>query len=94
MKYPKGIKAIYDNGGKTFDRYTVYYSSYSFWANDPQEKTRFYDCVGMSDRPFHPQGYGQHSYGQIGRHNGKRIAFEDLPIDCQELVKQDLGVNL
>jgi hypothetical protein len=76
------IKAIYDNGGKTLDRYTVYY--------DEKEKSGMYTCLGMSERPFHPQGFGQHSSGQLGRHNGKRIKFEALPAQCQRAVKQDL----
>jgi hypothetical protein len=44
----------------------------------------------MSSIPFHPQGFGQYSTCQLGRHLGKRIDFEDLPEDCQKLVKQDL----
>jgi hypothetical protein len=83
-----GIKAIYDNGGKTFDRYTVYYSNPKDWGiTEP----KMYPCVGMSAYPFHPQGFGQHSTGMLGRHNGKRIKFEELPEDCQKLVLQDLA---
>ena len=74
----------YDNGGKTCDRYTVVY------LDCPENKPRTYQCVGMSASPFHPQGFGQHSIAMLGRHLGKRIKFEDLPEDCQKLVKQDL----
>ena len=83
------IKAIYDNGGKTFDRYTVYY-------NEPllSPIPNLYPCIGMSSNPFHPQGFGIHSEGTLGRHNGKRIKFEDLPTDCQKLVLQDLKEEL
>jgi len=83
----KGIKAIYDNGGKTIDRYTVYYDNPKDWGITAQ----IYPCVGMSAAPFHPQGFGQHSEGMLGKHNGKRIKFEELPEDCQKLVKQDLA---
>jgi hypothetical protein len=38
----------------------------------------------------HPQGFGQHGRGLIGKHNGKRIKFEELPPDCQRLVMRDL----
>jgi len=78
------IKAIYDNGGKTVDRYTVYYD---------EPTGNVYPCVGMSSNPCHPQGFGQHSEGILGRHNGKRIKFEDLPIDCQRVVLQDINWN-
>lgn len=81
----KSIKAIYDNGGKTADRYTVYY--------DAEPRGKMYQCLGMDDRPFHPQGFGQHSSGMLGAHNGKRITFDALPDDCQHAVLRDLGYN-
>jgi hypothetical protein len=76
------IKAIYDNGGETLDQYTVYYNT---------RYRQLYDCRGMSKHPCSPQGFGQCSSGKLGRHNGKRINFEDLPEDCQKLVNRDLG---
>jgi hypothetical protein len=61
--------------------------------------------VGMSEFPFHPQGFGQHGDSDgapidrprggwgttMGRHNhlGKRIPFNELPTDCRRLVCQD-----
>lgn len=84
------IHSIYDNGGETFDRYTVYYKGRGTLDYRPQGTFRF--CVGMSENPFHPQGYGQHGSGMPGKHNGKRIKFEDLPEQCQKLVLQDLFV--
>jgi len=89
----KGIKAIYDAGCKWADRYTVYYSDRRGWGflneRNAQGKN-IYPCVGMSASPFHPQGVGQHGSGVLGRHNGKRIDFKDLPRDCQALVLGDL----
>jgi hypothetical protein len=38
---------VFDNGGKTFDRYTIL-----------NKKTG--DINGSSNSPFHPQGFGQH----------------------------------
>jgi hypothetical protein len=89
MVKQKALKviAIYDNGGKTLDRYTVYYD---FVSSRPGEMKQ-YMCLGMNAAPFHPQGIGQHSSGQLGRHNGKRISLEDLPADCQQAVKNDLA---
>lgn len=75
---------IYDNGGKTCDRYTV------IFMDCPEYQPGTYAAVGMNERPFHPQGFGQHCTAMPGRHLGRRIKFEDLPPDCQKLVLADL----
>ena len=74
--YSKIDLKIYDNGGRSMDRYTVYF-------NDTE-------CLAMSENPFHPLGFGQHSTGKIGPHNGQEIKFSDLPPDCQRAVLKDL----
>jgi hypothetical protein len=74
---------IYDNGGKTFDRYTAVYMG---WP----EGCGLYAARGMSEHPFHPQGFGQFCAAMPGRHLGKRIAFAELPTDCQRLIQSDL----
>ena len=79
---------IYDNGGASFDRYTVVF------MNEPEYQPGTFMALGMSEHPFHPQGFGQHCAAMPGRHLGKRIKFEDLPEDCQKLVKQDLEVSV
>jgi len=76
------VLKVYDNGGETFDRYTVYYSE--------KETPTLHMCRGMSENPSHPQGFGIFSSGMLGDHNGKEITLEDLPEACQELVKYDL----
>ena len=80
----------YDNGGETTDRYTVVYTGrYTHKTNG----SHLY--LGMSSRPFHPQGVGQHgeSDTQIDypsyKHLGKKIKFDDLKEDCRQLVLQD-----
>ena len=80
------ILAIYDNGGKTIDRYTVYYD---FIEQEKNGKV-FYNCLCMSENPFHYMSVCQHSSGMLGRHNGKRITFEQLPEDCQKIVNNEL----
>lgn len=101
---PDGIPRyvrVYDNGGVTADRYTVAYTG-NFRREHPDHFRREYPYVGMSEHPFHPQGFGQHGSSKdrpcdvnskgwapaIGRtnHLGKRIPFGDLPKDCQRLV--------
>lgn len=75
---------IYDNGGKTLDRYTVVF------MDQPEHPAPSFAVLGMSEHPFHPQGFGQHCTAMPGRHLGKRIKFEQLPPDCQRCVLQDL----
>lgn len=99
---PAGIPRyvrIYDNGGETFDRYTAI-----FTGRYAGRELGGCDYVGMSENPFHPQGYGQHGEARevidANRHGftpamgqkcrlGKRIPFDQLPEPCQQLVKQD-----
>lgn len=80
---------IFDNGGKSFDRYTVVYPK----QQHPQGA--YYPYIAMSEHPTHPQGFGQHGElqppGKAGfGHLGKRISFAELPPDCQKLVKAEL----
>jgi len=82
---------IYDNGGKTFDRYTVVYMDEPDFGGGYEG---CYACVGMSEHPFDPQGFSQHSTARPGRHLGWRIKWEDLPEDCQKLVRRDLAVDV
>lgn len=76
---------LYDNGGKTIDRYTAVYMML------PERETNTFSAVGMSETPFSPSGFGQHCTAMPGRHLGLRIKFEDLPADCQRLILQDLN---
>jgi hypothetical protein len=98
----------YDNGGKTFDRFTVVFSGN--YRSIPNRRCRAkngpldFQNVGMSESPFHPQGFGQNGESErqidvnksgfapaMGRKNhlGKRIPFVELPADCQTLVLND-----
>jgi len=99
---PKKVR-IYDNEGRSADRYTVIYTgSY-------RGKGGWFMLVGMSAAPYHPQGICLHSEyphqcdtldenghpinwpPKIGGRCrlGKRIAFEDLPEDCRCVVLHD-----
>src|ERR1044072_44051 len=82
----------YDSGEESFDRYTVVFTGRY------RHKTggaSWY--VGMSESPYHPQGFGQHGESEgawpIDRptrsHLGRRIGFADLPQDCRKLVTAD-----
>lgn len=83
--YPKGVLAIYDNGGKTADRYTVCYTPYDLTSG------KWYPYVAMSGAPHHPQGVCQHGELQwrpVGY--GKVIAFDALPEECRNIVLSDI----
>jgi len=97
--YPAGVVAVYDNGGKTFDRYTVVYTPFPvppYRATLGPAGTQVFPYVGMSDMPFHPLGFCQHDEavgrrptGGWGGTCGNVIRFEDLPPDCQKVVLRD-----
>lgn len=88
---PQGVIGIYDNEGKTIDRYTVVYTPYTVG------REIIFPYVDMSAAPFHPQGVCQHGETIGYRITGgwgtnlKVIAFTDLPPDCQEVIKRDLS---
>lgn len=77
------ILKVWDNGGKTFDRYTVRVRN---------------DYFGMSENPFSPQGFNQYcgSYGEIkeGRHLGKLLYncgignYKALPIEVRKAITE------
>lgn len=80
------ILAVYDNGGESFDRYTVYYDTVG-------SRPEFLEGRGMSEKPCHPQGFGLMIEGSLGEHNGKEISFSELPQGCRDLVNSDLQVD-
>lgn len=63
------ILKVYDNEGKSFDRYTVV-------VGVKQEQ---YECLGLSLNPDSPQGFSQWGLCILGEHLGKEVNFEDLP---------------
>jgi len=60
------ISKVFDNGGATFDRYTI------IFEDRP-------DALGLSGNCDSPQGFSQFGVAIEGRHLGKRISFKDLP---------------
>ena len=71
------IIGVYDNEGKTFDRYTIVFN---------EKEGIFYNCLGLSFNPDSPQGFSQWSTCQDGNHLGKKVSFESLPINIQNHV--------
>lgn len=81
--HPRGSVRLYDNGGRTFDRFTAVF------LDQPERQPGTFAALGMSDHPFHPQGFGQHCTAMPGRHLGRRINRGELPQDCRILLKQE-----
>jgi hypothetical protein len=65
------IDAVTDNGGKTADRYAVFFGGG--------------DVLGMSGAPTHPQGFSQWSEGHYDSEvkDDKQINFDELPEGIQ-----------
>lgn len=84
---PKALLAVYDNGGKTADRYTALYGK-PLWDESWGRKVpaRF-----MSDNPYHPQGVGLFGDHPAGDRDclGKKIKFLDLPEQVRRCIEQD-----
>lgn len=84
---------IYDNGGKTADRYTILPPK---WAGEDWHYSRSpsaprWQAIASDRDPFHPQGYGQHCGADAGPHLGKRISWDDLPPKVQQFARQTFG---
>ncbi len=87
---------IYDNGGKTCDRYTIIPPRWAHLFRQSRENgwgamadRRLFDGIGASESPFHPQGFGMNVSGVMpGSHLGKRISWSALPVDVQRFAGQ------
>jgi len=79
---------IFDNGGTSIDRYTI-----AFKACKVNNIFTIYPYLASSANPFHPQGFGQHGESREflnGKHLGKRVAFDSLPVDVQKFVLNNI----
>ena len=69
------IAKVYDNGGQTFDRYTIIFEGHP-------------DALGLSENCDSPQGFSQFGVAVDGRHLGRQISFEDLPENVKRHTNQ------
>jgi len=80
---------IYDNEGKTFDRYTVVDVRDAIEVTERFGGTKqYYQCLGLSSNPSDPQGYSMWGGCILGKHLGKRIEFAELPENIQQHIIQ------
>lgn len=78
---------IYDNGGRSFDRYTIIPPRNA--GPDYRERAPLtWSAIAASAHPFHPQGFGQHVSAVPGSHLGRRIGWDELPPDVQAFACQ------
>lgn len=78
---------IYDNGGRTLDRYTIL-PPRDAGADYRENSPGTWSAICASAHPFHPQGFGQHCRAAPGSHLGRRIRWDDLPEDVQAFAAQ------
>jgi hypothetical protein len=74
---PKIIKTIWDNKGKTMDRYTVVLKKPTYHTG----LLGSHESLGLSEYPTDPQGFSQMGMAVEGPHLGEKIAFYDLPFN-------------
>lgn len=80
------ILRLYDNGGRSADRYTIVPPR---WASaEYRGHGGLWDCLGCNSEPFHPKGIGMHSSCQPGPHLGRRIHWGQLPPEVQRAARQ------
>jgi arabinogalactan endo-1,4-beta-galactosidase len=82
------ILAVFDNGGKTFDRYTVVFEGVL-------EHSGSYEMLGLSYNPDWPQGFSQwsecvYNSADDNSHLGSPIAWEALPEHIREHIRTRL----
>jgi hypothetical protein len=90
------ILAIYDNQGKTIDRYTVVFDEKRLVDLPVMPKFHnkyLYMCLNLSVDPTHYMGVSQFSEGLLGRHLGKKIQFNDLSADLQKHIEMRMNSN-
>ena len=90
---PSGVLAIYDDGPRSFDRYTVFYRDD---VTTDHNGTVWIGYRGMSEHPAAPQGFG--IYGSMTRWDAQQFRYvnshraatwSSLPDDVKATVRRD-----
>jgi hypothetical protein len=92
---PAGVLAIYDDGTRSYDRYTVFYATPikgDTYAN------MWISYRGMSENPTNPQGvglFGELQAYQVAdyryRNRNRACRWTALPREVQDVVRRDLA---
>lgn len=78
-----GRVKVYDNGGRSFDRYTAVYVGQPCGGG-------LFEARSLSHNPLGPQGFNQFTEVADGSHLGKRVPLNALPDDVQRAIYLDL----
>jgi ribosomal protein L37AE/L43A len=81
-EWSPGYLSIWDNGGKTADRYSV--------VTSETIGRGLYMILGLSDDCDSPGGVNMFSEGTPGPHLGREVLFRELPSKVQKCVKERL----
>jgi hypothetical protein len=89
---PDGVLAIYDNRGKTADRYTVIYKE----VITAHDGTKWIGMRHMSENPTHPQGVGMFAEERVHdvaamRYRMRACTWSSLPDKVKDCVRRDLS---
>lgn len=79
---------IFDGGDAFADRYTIAFKGYFVPGHG-----MVYPYLASGPSPFHPMGFGQHCESKeflTGRHLGKRVSFDSLPLGVQKFILQSI----
>lgn len=90
---PSGVLAIYDNGGKTLDRYTIYYK-----PEAAEFRHMWIDYFAASETPTSAGGFGIHGQDpahQVAAYRSRvyreSAKWSDLPEAVKDCVRRDLA---
>ena len=97
---PHEVLDVFDNGGKTADRYTVFFVFFGepMLIFPPPGENVYTPYLGMSENPSHPQGVGM--WGELRayevadyryKHGRERIRWADLPDAVRECVTRSIA---
>ena len=86
------IIAIFDNGGKSIDRYTIVFAT----SLNADEGYDYHDMLALGDDVTSPQGFSQWCEGTYhlagdNSHLGKQIDWSILPESHREHIKQKIA---
>ncbi len=85
-RQPREVKSVWDNGGRTADRYTVVLRD--------RDDEGYYTAFALSDDPGSPQGVSMVVSVTEGSHIGQRISWNTLPTRIQDHVRDRLGETM
>lgn len=80
------VLRCYDNGGRSYDRYTIIPPRQAHEYRE--DRAGLFMAIGASERPFNPHGFGQCVSATPGPHLGRRVRWDALPEDVQKFARQ------